>query len=317
MMREIHKLFRSEEKTSGHPNKKKYMVTVICLTLLCSLLLCGYGSYTEGAQRVFDDADLLSESEEQVIQEEIEKRIEKLSLDIIVVTTDDAYGKSAEAYADDYYDEHGFGYGDSYGPGILCLIDMDNREVHLSTAGQAIAQFTDWEINQMLDEIYYWLAEGRWYDACVAFVEQVDEYADNDETAQNGYYDKDTDTFVEYTEAELKAIRRKAAIAQILSPGSILSKLGIAMVIGAVSVLIMCINVNRNKVPGGRVYMKAGSDQIRQRYDHKTNTTVTKRHIPRNNTSSGTRSGGGSGVGHSSVHRSSSGRSHGGGGRKF
>ena len=295
--------------------RKKNIITVICVTLLCSLLLCGYGTYKEGDQRVFDDAELLDELEEQTVQEEIEKTIEKLSMDIIVVTIDDAYGKSAMAYADDYYDEHGFGYGDSYGPGILFLIDMDNREIYLSTAGQAIAQFTDGEIDQMLDSIYYWMAEGRWYDACMEFVYQVDEYADNEELDQNGYYDKDTDTFVEYTEDELKAIRRKEAMERILSPGSILGKLGIAMVIGAVSVLIMRINVNRNTVPGGRVYMKAGSDQIRQRYDHKTNTTVTKRHIPRNNTSSGTRSGGGGG--HSSVHRSSAGRSHGGGGRKF
>ena len=168
----------------------------------------------------------------------------------------------------------------------------------------------------MLDEIYYWASEGSWYDACMEFVEQVDQYADNEEIAQNGYYDKDTDTFVEYTEEELRALRRKEAMARILSPGSILSKMGLAMIIGAVAVLIMRINVNRNTVPGGRVYMKAGSDRILQQFDHKTNTTVTKRHIPRNNTSSGTRSGGGGG-GHSSVHRSSSGRSHGGGGRKF
>lgn len=297
--------------------QKKNSMVLVCLALLCSLLLCGFGSYKEGDQRVFDEADLLFDTEEQELQKEIEARIDKLSMDIIVVTIDDAYGKSAMAYADDYYDEHGFGYGDSYGPGILFLIDMDNREIYLSTAGQAISQFTDGEIDQMLDEIYYWMAEGRWYDACMEFVEQVDLYADNDETAQNGYYDEDTDTFVEYTEEELREVRRKAAMARIMSPGSILGKMGIAMIIGAVSVLIMRINVNRNSVPGGRVYMKAGSDQIRQRYDHKTNTTVTKRQIPRNNTSGGTRSGGGGGGSHSSVHRSSSGRSHGGGGRRF
>ena len=79
---------------------------MICLTLLCALMLCGFGSYQEGAQRVFDEADLLSETEEQVIQQEIEVRIQKLSMDIIVVTIDDAYGKSAMNYADDYYDEY-------------------------------------------------------------------------------------------------------------------------------------------------------------------------------------------------------------------
>jgi len=317
MMRGMQRRLLHRENQTKAMKKGKHIVAVICLTLLCSLLLCGYGSYNEGDQRVFDEADLLDEVEEQVVQEEIEKRIEKLSMDIIVVTIEDAMGKSTMAYADDYYDEHGFGYGDSNGPGVLFLIDMDNREFYISTAGKAVSQFSDWEIEQMLDEIEYWMLEGEWYNACMEFVEQVDEYGDNEETALNGYYDEDTDTFVEYTEAEIQAMRRKAAIKRVLSFGSILGKMGIAMVIGAVSVLIMRISVNSHSAPAGRVYMKAGSDQIRQRYDHKTNTTVTRRQIPRNNTGSGTRSGGSSGRSHSTVHRSSAGRSHGGGGRKF
>lgn len=290
---------------------------LLIMTLLASLLLCGFGSYQEGAQRVYDDADLLTEAEEEQLQQAIESRINKCSLDIIVVTTNDAQGKSAMAYADDFYDEHEFGYGDTYGPGVLFLIDMDNREFYISTAGQAIADFTDGEIDQMLDEIYPWMVDGAYFDACREFLEQVDLHADNDETAQNGYYDKDTDTFVEYTYEELQAQRRKAAMARILSPGGIFGRLLIAMGIGAVGVLIMRINVNRNKIPGGRVYMKPGSEHVYQHYDHKLNTTVSKRHIPRNNNTGGSRSGGGGGGGFSSSHTSSGGRSHGGGGRGF
>ncbi|MBP3701653.1 MAG: TPM domain-containing protein, partial [Lachnospiraceae bacterium] len=297
------------------------LARIVCLTLLMSLILCGYGSDQSGdqsgGQRVFDDADLLTETEEEKLQQDIETRIDKLSLDIVVVTAADARGKSAMAYADDFYDEHGFGYGDEYGPGILFLIDMDNREFWFSTAGQAIADFTDGEIYQMEEAVLSWMSNGYYYQACQEFLDQVDTYAHNEEVAQNGYYDKDTDTFVEYTYEELQAARRKAAMARILSPGGILSRLAIAMVIGAVAVLILCVNVNRTKIPGGRVYMKPGGEYIRQRYDHKTNTTVTKRHIPRNNNTGGTRSSGGSSRGHSTVHRSSGGRSHGGGGRKF
>lgn len=295
---------------------KKKIGIMVCLVLLCSFLLCGYGRYTQGAQRVFDGADLMNESEEQTVQEELEKTIDKLSMDMIVVTTDDFHGKSAQDYADDFYDENGFGYGDSYGPGVLFLIDMYNREIYISTAGQAITAFSDWEIEQMLDEIYYWVSNGRYYDACMEFVYQVEEYAENEETALNGYYDEKTDTFVEYTEEEIQAMRRKAAIKKVLSFGSIAGKLFLSMIVGAVGVLIMRLFVNSNSAPAGKTYMKAGSEQIRQRYDHKINTTVTSRRIPRNDTSSGTRSGGG-GRSHSSVHRSSGGRSHGGGGRKF
>lgn len=297
--------------------QKKNILTVICLVLLCSLLLCGYGSYTEGAQRVFDDADLLDELEEQTVQEEIDKTVKKMSMDIVVVTIDDAMGKSTMAYADDYYDEHGFGYGDSYGPGLLFLIDMDNREFYISIAGGAINEYSDWEIEQMLDEIEYWMLEGDWYDACMVFVDEAAEYGSNEEKALNGYYDEKTDTFVEYTEEEILAMRRRAAIKQVLSAGSIFGKLVVSMIIGGVGVLILRLFANSNSAPAGKTYLKAGSEKVRQQYDHKTNTTVTRRQIPRNNDSSGTRSSGGGGRSHSTVHRSSSGRSHSGGGRKF
>ena len=115
---------------------------------------------------------------------------------------------------------------------------------------------------------------------------------------------------MEYTPEELRANRREAALRKTFSAGSILTRLGIGMLIGAAGVGIMVINVRSNKAPGGRVYMKPGSERIRDRRDFKVNTTVTTRHIERNHSSGG----GGS---HSGGHTSSGGHSHSGGGRKF
>lgn len=296
--------------------KKRNGMRRICavLLLLMAICLCGY---SELDPKIFDDAKLLSAAEEETLQQEIVEVAKKLSLDVIIVTTDDAQGKSAERYADDFYDDHAFGYEKDNGSGILLLIDMDNREAYISTAGVAMEMYTDRDVYDMLDyEIMTYLADGNYYRACHAFVACLEEYGTNAEVATNGYYDAEKDAFVEYTKEELSASRREEALKQVFSAGNILTRLGIGMLIGAAGVGLMVLNVRKSKAPGGRVYMKPGSERIRDRQDYRVNTTVTTRRIQRSSGSSGG-GGGRSSSGHTSSHRSGSGRSHGGGGRKF
>jgi len=290
--------------------RAKFVIAVF-LTLT---LLCGYSSLEK---KVFDGADLFSDAEEQELQEEIVRLAAKLSLDIAIVTVDDAEGKSAESYVDDYYDELALGYEQAHGTGILFLIDMDNRIFDISTGGEAQVMYTDWEIDRMLDEIGYDMADGEYFDACETFLEVVKEYGTNSEVAENGYWDPSTDRFVEYTPEELAANRRAADRKKVFSPKYIFVCLLMGTAVGGIAVGIMAIRTRNQKAPGGHIYMKPGSEHILDRQDFKVNTTVTTRHIERSN---GSRSGGGGGGGghsHSSSHTSSGGHSHGGGGRRF
>ncbi|MBP5793935.1 MAG: TPM domain-containing protein, partial [Spirochaetaceae bacterium] len=73
--------------------------------------------------------------------------LDKYNKEAVIVTTSDAQGKSAEAYADDFYDENDFGTG-SGKDGVLFLIDMDNRKIHVSTSGSMIDYLEDWRIEK-------------------------------------------------------------------------------------------------------------------------------------------------------------------------
>ncbi len=127
--------------------------------LLVSLLLCGYSNLDE---KVFDDADLLTDEEEEKLQEAIVSMAQETSFDIIVVTASDTGGKTSQQYADDFYDDHEFGYEQDNGSGILFLIDMYNREYYISTAGEAISAFTDADIEDMLDAICTDMRQGEY-----------------------------------------------------------------------------------------------------------------------------------------------------------
>ena len=58
-------------------------------------------------------------------EEELEARLDEISereqVDVIIVTTNSLEGKTAQAYADDYFIDHGYGQGED-GDGILFLV---------------------------------------------------------------------------------------------------------------------------------------------------------------------------------------------------
>lgn len=249
-------------------------------------------------QRIFDFADLLTSEEEGQLEQlsfEIGNQVEA---DILVVTTDDAEGKSTMEYADDFYDNGAYGYEEPYGTGILLLIDMDNREAWISTSGEAIDHFSEARINATLDDIFIYLPEGDYYNSALVFMEKVEQYMVSlpSSSNENEYNpDKYPDTNFYYDKDE--SILRNPLIC-----------LGIAVVIGGVAILIMISRAKSRMTVGGSTYVEPGSFHINSRRDTFLRTSTVTRKIESNKGSSG---------GFGGSHTSAGGRSHGGGGRKF
>ena len=101
------------------------------LCFLMSALLCTYlfiSSYALSTpKRLVDDADLLDSDEYSSIKDKLDEISERQSFDVVIVTVDSTDGKSPRNFADDYYDENGYGQGSDC-DGILLLISMEGRE---------------------------------------------------------------------------------------------------------------------------------------------------------------------------------------------
>ena len=291
--------------------KKLRKISMLLLLLLTAgTLLCGFDSEE---QKVYDDADLLTEEEEAELQDLLVETAQRIEQDLIIVTTDDAEGKSSMEYADDFFDEHGFGYEKSNGSGVLYLIDMDNRQIYISTAGTGIEQYTDNEIESTLDVLYEHVSNQDYYGSCTAFVKEAEKCLIGGESADNGYYDSERESFVDYDSSDYKKIRWQDSLAEAFRPGTLFMNLGIAAVIAGIITLIISHNRKTQTTVSSRTYLKQGSLHQNEHTDFFTHTTVVTRKIEHDNNNS---SGGGGG-GHSSSHSSSSGASHGGGGRSF
>ena len=283
--------------------KKK--LPLILPIILVFLLFCGF---TED-QKVFDLADLLSDSEETALQDRCIELAYTLEMDIVLLTTDDAEGRSAMQVADDFYDEGGFGYDMPQGDGVLFLIDMDNRDIWISTCGWAISELDDYTIDQMLDNIFPNMPEADYYGAMVSFLDNLEDYKAIKEPyqGQNGYNppkpSNETDFYVDDGHGGYEPAYQEPGFNHLLA-------LVAAVVIAIVIVVIMVKGAGGSKSVTAAHYLNHAAVRMNHQADLFVNKTVTVRHIPPPD------SGGGGGGG-SSSHTSSSGVSHGGGGRSF
>lgn len=244
---------------------------------------------------VFDYAGLMSEDEIAALEMQIADMKEKTGWDIFAVTTDYAEGKSAMAYADDFYDERTAEDSD----GILVLIDMDNREIYVSTCGKAIRYLTDARIERVLDDGFYYVSNGD-YASCLSAMLSTSEYYYDAGIQESQYnYDVETGAVSEY---------------RTLTWMEVVPVFLLAVVVG----LAIFFGVKKSySLKGGRYeypYMKYGKLDLTEHQDQFLRAHTTHHRIQTSSSSGGSsRSSGG----RSSTYRSSSGRSHGGGGRKF
>lgn len=94
---------------------------------------------------------------------------------MIIVTVDSLNGKTVEEYADDYYDDNGYGYGEN-DSGILFLVAMDDRQWNISTSGDAITAFTDAGLAYMEDQFVPDLSDGAYLDAFSKYTSLCDDF---------------------------------------------------------------------------------------------------------------------------------------------
>ena len=298
---------------------KKIKGIMICL-LICTFLVMGsmtvWADQTgavSGQPRVFDQAGLFSETEIIQLEEKIAQCRKSTKMDVVIVSAYADGERSAEEYADDYYDYGGFGVGKK-ASGVLLLYYMDGPgqpggECYISTAGTMINMLTDERIESILDNVYGDLGNRDFAGATEHFLEDVKAYVKEGVESGQYTYDRDTGEIVRYHSIRLYEV-------------------AIAMVIAGILAGSVCMDIKK------RYAMKQSSREVSnslQAYradcafcfsvagDKMVNKYVRSVPIPRN-TSSGSGGRGHSGsssAGRSTIHTSSSGSSHGGGGRRF
>ena len=114
--------------------KRKLICAILCLlVVLSSAGIC----FAEPLPCVVDEAGLLSQQETDSLTEKAEDLRHTYEMDVVILTVTSLNGKSSMAYAEDYYDESGYGI-DAQRSGVLFLLAMEERELYIDTSGDAV-----------------------------------------------------------------------------------------------------------------------------------------------------------------------------------
>ena len=264
--------------------KKRIFSLFAAVLLTLAMAVPAFAEDGEALPRLVDNADLLDDSEEKMILDELNGISENRKMDVAIVTTNSTEDSTAQEYADDFYDYNGYGYGENR-DGILLLIDMGDSNWAISTRGFAIQTFTDRGQEYMTEQVKPMLSDGEFADAFLTFAELSDDFI-------------------------FQAYEGEPYDVGNLPVGKVpLVWIPISLLIGlALGYLIAMIRKSKLKSikrqPSAKVYTVPGSMQIRYENDQFVNRTVTTRVIHKDD-------------GGSSTHSSSSGAEHGGSSGSF
>ena len=270
-------------------NVKKRILTVLFALILCMVVVIPTFAASD-LPRLVDNADLLTDSEESTLLSKLNEISERQQTDVVVVTADTLDGKTPMDYADDFYDYNGYGFGADK-DGVLLLVSLEDRDWWMSTTGYGITAITDAGIEYISEKFLSDLSDGDYADAFTTYAELCDDFFTQARSGQpydTGHMPK--------------------------QPFNIARNLLIALIVGFVIALI-ATGVMKGKLKTVRFqsdadrYVRTNSMQVTERRDLFLYTHVDRHPRPKE-TSSGSSGG-------SSIHTSSFGRSHGGGGGKF
>lgn len=279
---------------------------LICLILAFSLAL----SVCANDNRIVDDADLLTDSEEESLEEAAAQAVEELGMDVVIVTCNDLEGKSAQSYADDYFDYNGYGVGSDYS-GVLLLVCMDTREWAVSTCGEAIDRLQDYGIDALMDGVLPDLSDGNYEDAFAAFISDLSWYTDYGVTPLPDYdYDNDFGYADEPDSYEKPEEEPHFGLFQIML------SLVAGCAAGGVTLGVMRGKMNTARAQNGASGYLDGGLELNHRMDTFLYSQTSRTAKPQQTSSSSGRSSSHRSS-RSSTHRSSSGRSHGGRSGRF
>ena len=125
-------------------------------------------------QFVHDMADLLTDEEENDLQNLLADLSSIHGGNHLIVTTDDVEGKTSMEYADDFFDYKG------YGPdGSLLLINMEDREWWISTTGFMIDVLTDSDISRLGDAVTDDLKNESYYEGFREYIRNLNSELDD------------------------------------------------------------------------------------------------------------------------------------------
>ncbi len=153
--------------------KKTLAITAIVIALALILPFATFASPDIGEYPVVDNADILTENEENQLVNKLIGLVKEHKMHFVIVTEATIGSKTPYSYADAYYHDNSLGYGEKKS-GILLLLVMDERDYYIYTYGEAEDKFGDSELTDLENAMLPYFGENQYYDGFMAYADACD-----------------------------------------------------------------------------------------------------------------------------------------------
>lgn len=267
-------------------NKKGIMIILLLVLLLAFFVFKLVDPFyvDDGENRIYDEANLLTEDEKNLLSKKANKYSQKRDMDIYIYTSNEAYDGDVQNFANDFYDKIDSG---QYRDGVLITLNMKTRYINISGYNKG----------------------SKYMDSSRA--SRLREYISSDFTSGNYYrgFDKYLDKTYKYL-----GVRPGANPDSIFLNNIVL--LAMSLLAGGFGVGAMLGEVRGSKRSGIN-YRDANTSRIIDKKDTYLTTNVTRTRIIRNDSGPRGGSGGSFGGGGSSSGTTSGGNTYSGSSGKF
>ena len=167
---------------------KRKIISALLVLILC--LALPFGASAAGEQLVFDEADLLTASEELALEQRLTEISQAYQAQVLVCTIPYLEGGDVDSYVDIVYDSNNFGYGENR-DGVLLLVCMDPRQYRILSNGYAGVAIDAPDIEYIGDVIVSDLSDGCYADAFHTFANECEYYLNsyiNGEPYDTGFW---------------------------------------------------------------------------------------------------------------------------------
>jgi uncharacterized protein len=156
---------------------KKRIFTLAFVLILClALTIPTFGaSAADLESRVIDIAGLLTSSEEQRLEKQLDQIGNEYDAYISIVTLKNSNSYDIEEYTEDLFFRDNFGRGASE-DGILLVIDMSSRKWAIFANGICEEAISNSDIDDIGDEMTPDLSDGNYAEAFEIFAEECQDY---------------------------------------------------------------------------------------------------------------------------------------------
>ena len=149
---------------------KNIKLSVLLAVIFAILLSITVFAGSEPMPLVMDEADILTEDEEEKLQGRLEDISRRAKCHVVVLTVESVGSSDVWDYAKGYFHTCGYGWGEDKS-GILVLLSMEGRDYAIYTYGKAWEEFDGDALDELEDEMLPHFGKNKYYKGFLAYAD--------------------------------------------------------------------------------------------------------------------------------------------------